>query len=957
MKQTSNPFATGGAPQLATGAETSRGFHSASAEPALFRIDLARSLQLHRRLAMAFALAGLTAALTYALCSWRIYTAQSLVYIQPTPTRVLEGAAPMHWPYNYDPATYDSYLQQQLLSMTREDVLAGAVQKLGPGGWQQSGESAQSAAARLKGAIEAARVGSSYQVAITAHASNPETAAALANAVANSYIENTAHEQKACDAERLTMLSDERDRVKKELDDDRAEQAALNAQLGVAGIGPMAPVHYDDDIAKIHEELVKARADHDEAAARLTAMNTGNGGAAPALDAQADQMIAADAGLASLKTSLLQRRAALVSQMANLTPNHPQYKQDAAELAQIDSSLDSATSELRAKAATRIEEQLHADLDRTSGLEARLNGQLAQMTRAAAGATPKLQRASDLANDIARLQNRYSTVDEQLQNLLLEDSAPGTAHLAAAAVAPLHPAVAGVMRNAIAILVFFVLLAVAAAVAAHKMDPRIYVASDVENLLGYAPMAQLPDFYEVPEEIAGEHLLRLAAGIEYAAKEPGVRNCVFTGAGPGVGTTTIVHRVKETLGSLGRPARVVSAAAAGGDATAANSTALLQTAGEKSENILVLADTAPLAVCAETEYLARFADCTIVVIDSGTTTRAQLRSTASRLQRLNVATVGFVLNRVGMAKADAAFRNSVREMGHHLRAQNRLPAQPLRSRSVLAEPAWTGVEEEESNSTETTNTQIAPPPQAIAPAPAPLPAATGAVRFAAAPQAQPEPQLPATGKDLDPISAQSPKLAPAPAQPEPPPLAVAADLEPLATPLETQTLLETEPKAEEATPWWLTEQTEPTEELLARLQRPRMGSWDSAGKRAGTRKRAAEKPRHAAPEKTTQAASSPLSGLRNLFVSYRLKELDVTEDAPPESGPAAPHAAEPQSHLAPAPETKPAHEEDATHKAAPRRVTAAPEILPPKPLEATLRDEYEDVQTLPARRGQYKRAS
>ncbi len=441
--------------------------------------------------------------------------------------------------------------------------------------WQQSGESDESAAERLKRAIEVARVGTSYQVSITAHASNPDTAAALANAVAASYIEDTSHEQKAGDAERLAMLKEERDRVKKELDDDRAEQAALNAQLGVAAIGPVAPEHYDDDIAKIHDDLVKARTDHDEAAARLTAMNAGNGLNSTALDAEADQLIATDPGLASLKTALLQRRAALVSQMANLTPNHPQYKQDEAELAKIDASLDSATQDLRAKAAARIEQQLHTDLDRTSGMEARLNGELAQMTRAAAGATPKLQRASDLANDITRLQNRFSTVDEQLQNQILEDNAPGTAHLAVAAVAPQHPAVSGVIRNALVLFLGFVFLGLAAAVIAQKMDPKVYIASDVEQLLGFAPMAQLPDFFEVSDEVADEHLLRLAAGIEYACKEGGMRSCIFTGAGPEAGVTTVATRVRDMLEAMGRTTLLVNASgSSGGGARAAGTIGL-----------------------------------------------------------------------------------------------------------------------------------------------------------------------------------------------------------------------------------------------------------------------------------------------------------------------------------------------------------------------------------------------
>ena len=120
-------------------------------------------------------------------------------------------------------------------------------------------------------------------------------------------------------------------------------------------------------------------------------------------------------------------------------------------------------------------------------MEARLNGELAQMTRAAAGATPKLQRASDLANDITRLQNRFSTVDEQLQNQILEDSAPGTAHLAVAAVAPQHPAVSGVVRNALVLFLGFVFLGLAAAVIAQKMDPRIYIAVTWSNCWALRP--------------------------------------------------------------------------------------------------------------------------------------------------------------------------------------------------------------------------------------------------------------------------------------------------------------------------------------------------------------------------------------------------------------------------------------------------------------------------------------
>jgi hypothetical protein len=65
-------------------------------------------------------------------------------------------------------------------------------------------------------------------------------------------------------------------------------------------------------------------------------------------------------------------------------------------------------------------------------------------------------------------------------------------------------------------------------------------------------MAQLPDFAEVSDEVADEHLLRLAAGIEYASKEGGMRNCIFTGAAPEAGATTVATRVRDMLEVMGR---------------------------------------------------------------------------------------------------------------------------------------------------------------------------------------------------------------------------------------------------------------------------------------------------------------------------------------------------------------------------------------------------------------------
>jgi hypothetical protein len=217
----------------------------------------------------------------------------------------------------------------------------------------------------------------------------------------------------------------------------------------------------------------------------------------------------------------------------------------------------------------------------------------------------------------------------------------GFAGFAATFVAPPYSADSGVIRNAIVLLLSFALLGVAVALIAHRVDPRVYVASDVEHILGFAPMAQLPDFSEVPNEVTEEHLLRLASAIDRAFKDRDLSHCVFTGTGPGAGVTTVGAGVKKMLATMG------------------------QAEGKPRETVLV--DAAPLAGSEETAQLVRSADCTIVVIESGVTTRAQLRIVANILQRIKAPAVGFVLNRVRLAKADPAFRRSVREMERQLR--------------------------------------------------------------------------------------------------------------------------------------------------------------------------------------------------------------------------------------------------------------------------------------------------
>jgi hypothetical protein len=232
----------------------------------------------------------------------------------------------------------------------------------------------------------------------------------------------------------------------------------------------------------------------------------------------------------------------------------------------------------------------------------------------------------------------------------------------------------------------------------------VYIGADIEQVLGFAPMAVLPDFDEVSEEVSAEHLLRLSSAIEHARRQGSLNNCIFTGTAAGVGVTTLATRVRDVLEAMGRPTVLLDSSGTPAPPARASerrratdeeaakrgsrSTALLRQVAAEAEmqqESLVLTDTAPLPISAETEYLARFVDCAIVVVESGVTTRAQLLAAVNTLQRLDVAAMGFVLNRVKLETADPAFHHSIQDIEKHHQAQSMSAARRTVRTSPMAD--------------------------------------------------------------------------------------------------------------------------------------------------------------------------------------------------------------------------------------------------------------------------------
>jgi uncharacterized protein involved in exopolysaccharide biosynthesis/Mrp family chromosome partitioning ATPase len=671
---------------------------------------VARSLRFHWFTAVLVSLVLLGLSAAFLVHHKPTYSAQSLVYVSPTFPKTL----------NDDPETtypYDSYMDQQVHSVTRYDVLADAIRSLPQGVWQNRGESEQSAVARLQRELAVNRLGTTYQIEITLLGENAGNVADVVNAVTQSYLTKAKQEEFYGRDERLATLRDTRDELEKELDEALQEQAGITHKLGVTVLGAGDGANpYDDQLARVRADLAAAHQQRIEAEAHLDALKAGDASSPDGvLDADTDATVANDPQLAAVKTTLGQQRAVLMAQLAGYTEDHPERKLLEAKIAQIDGGLKEIEQTLHQKAATKLEDRTHSNVLRAGLIEAELQNELQKDLAAAHSAAPRFQRADELKAQIDRLQARYTQVDDRIDNLELESSSPGTAHLFSAAMTPLEPEPSKVKTLAPFLIPVILLIGVLAALVVDQLDPHVYTSEDLEGILGFSPIGSLFADKDVTQLVFDEGVLRLAAAIDHATRVAGVRTFILTATDENGQTATILENLAHALAGLGR--KVITIDASGNTNPVAyasvelNDSDLasrhlavspaqqsmirpnLQVPGVSAQSLpsriaplssfvsdafqkltndyeTVLIDTAPLLCSAETEYLSRCADVTILVATAGKTTKARLTRTARLLERIDVSGVAAIINEVRLARVHSTTRTDVREFEARTDATN-----------------------------------------------------------------------------------------------------------------------------------------------------------------------------------------------------------------------------------------------------------------------------------------------
>jgi succinoglycan biosynthesis transport protein ExoP len=679
------------------------------------RIDVRRSLRLHKMLGSVIALLIIGLGAAFVARHRPTFEATSVIYVSPNFPATLKASEETDYPY-------DSYIEEQVHSVKGYNVLANALRTLKPGVWQRPGEGLASAVERLQRMLTVRRDGLSYQVLINLQGPDPNDVATIVNAVTNSYLEGTQGEEFYGRDKRLESLRQERTEVQNELNTKLREQTEISQSLGLAVIpSSEATDQIDTEVGKLRTDLSIAHEQRIQAEAKLAALENGeNGVHNPALDAAADDIIAADPSLLAMKSSLSGKKAVLMDQLAGLKPNHPLRKTTEEQLSEIEDALQQMEAKLRTQAAANLEQKLRTDLIRASTVESKLLSELETNTKQATQAAPSFQRAQVLRGEIAALEARYVTVDERTRNLELESKSPGSVHLFSAALVPIGPVPSKVAALRVLLIPLALLLATCTVVLIDYFDPRLRTGVDIEQVLGFSPMATLFNDQDVILQVFDEGTLRLAGGIDYAARTAGVRTVVLTSVNAGGGTTSIVENLGSTLAKLGRktltidstgttppvayvnlsleqpghrgsagthgrrPELDVWSTAVVAQPFSVKLTPLTNLVDQAFKDLtidydLVLIDAPPVLSSAETEYLARFADVTVLIAEAGTTTKAQLLRASRLLERLQIPGMAVILNKMTYRWANRATREDVSAFENRLGPGN-AKWNPIRSK-------------------------------------------------------------------------------------------------------------------------------------------------------------------------------------------------------------------------------------------------------------------------------------
>jgi len=311
---------------------------------------------------------------------------------------------------------------------------------------------------------------------ISVTSKDPETAALLANAFAQAYID-TNIELKVDPARQYASWFDERSRALRA--DLEAKQKRLSDFQTETGIVATTDGRLDIENARLAEltsQLLAIQALRQDSQSRQRQAGSDNESIPEVLQSPV---------IAGLKSDLSKAEAKLRDIATNVGKNHPDYQTTAAEVASLRDRIDVESNKIAASLGSTTQVNLRRENDLRAAVEAQKKRMLEL--------THEHDEAAVLQNDVLTAQRNLDAVSQRLAQSSLESQTQQTnISLLTTAVAPLKTSSPKYLLNLLVGLFLGGILGASTAVFREITDRRVREGSELTQLLNVPLFVQLP---------------------------------------------------------------------------------------------------------------------------------------------------------------------------------------------------------------------------------------------------------------------------------------------------------------------------------------------------------------------------------------------------------------------------------------------------------------------------------
>ncbi len=546
---------------------------------------------------------------------------------------------------------------------------------------------------------DAYRIGTTYGIAISANSTDPKLAAAIANELADQYLIEQLDAKYEATRRANAWIEDRLAELRDELNDAESIVEAYRAASGLFTSG--ATTLNEQQMTDLNAQLIVQRADLAERDARLESVReiARRGGSVAASSEALQSPVIAD---------LRRQQAEVNREKADLEtrylPNHPEILRINQEISNIDAEIRNEIQRI----VSSLESEVTISRQRLNSLERNLStmrATLAENNRASVRLRELERNAEASRTTYETYLERYKQIDDQ------EGLAQADARILSRATIPNGPTFPRVTLNLAIGLILGAMLGVLMIIITDSFNSQISTGEDIETNFKLPFLGNFPQLVGAGRKNPGDYLLNnpmsnyaealrnLRASLMFADLDSAVRTVAITSSQPDEGKSTLTYGLGRMSAMSGTKTLIVdgdfrrkqlSETAVDGDLEQGfleclfgeceladaivkdqrTDLCILPLTADrhtprdvfgskvfdemleklKQEFELIIFDTGPILLMAETRVLASKVDQVVVIARWLKTNRAALKNTLSILSDFGASITGVVLNRVDMKK-------------------------------------------------------------------------------------------------------------------------------------------------------------------------------------------------------------------------------------------------------------------------------------------------------------------